>query len=341
MDPKKLFEQASKAISDVAGQAQDLLSNLGPDPSEKEPVGQKPATVTRKVTTIIYAPRIKSEGNRRLWEVMGWNDPDKLVPQYIADLREISYGYANYQVAERLEVDKVPAKSDGFAYPPDELLRVMRTGQGAHQPDAVDYQRIIKDFDLLERVKSGKTDEIWLFAFPYAGFYESTMGGPEPFWCNAPPLEHSEAAGRRFVIMGYNYQRGGGEMLENMGHRAESILEYVFRHKQGDANLWKRFCRYDKTNPGEAEVGLMHFAPNSVKDYDWGNPNRVKSRHANWFNFPKLEGEPHVVDQTEWGSGDTRAHHMWWFKHLPHVTGGKDGAAYNWWKYVVDPGTVR
>ena len=26
---------------------------------------------------------------------------------------------------------------------------------------------------------------------------------------------------RRFVIMGFSYERGVGEMLENMGHRAE------------------------------------------------------------------------------------------------------------------------
>jgi hypothetical protein len=342
MDPKKLFQEAGKALDRLTDQAQDLLASRGPDPAEQEPVGQKPAPVRRKVTTISYAPRIKSEGNKKLWQAMGWNDPDQLVPQYIEDLKEISYGYAQFEVTEKLEVERMPVKTDGFAYDPDEFVRLLRAGKGGfHQPDAVDYYRILKDFDLLERVKSGRTDEVWLFAFPYAGFYESIMCGPKPFWCNAPPLERTEAAGRRFVIMGYNYQRGVGEMLENLGHRAESILEHVYRHKQGDANLWKRFARYDQTHPGQAEVGLMHFAPNSVKDYDWGNATKVKSRHHTWQNFPKLEGESRTVDKQEWGQGDTRAHHKWWFKHLPHITGGADGVAYNWWKYVIDPGTVR
>jgi len=28
--------------------------------------------------------------------------------------------------------------------------------------------------------------------------------------------------------MGFNYERGVGEMLEDLGHRAESILSHVF-----------------------------------------------------------------------------------------------------------------
>ena len=39
--------------------------------------------------------------------------------------------------------------------------------------------------------------------------------------------------------------------------------------------------------------------------------------------------------------GEIRAHHRWWFDHLPRVTGGKDGVAYNWWRYIIDPNTVR
>lgn len=336
-----LFQQASQAVNRLANQAEDLIDNFQPDPAEKEAVGQKPAPVTRKVLLVIYAPRLKSAKGRKLWEVMGWNDPDKLVPHYIQDMKDVSYGYANYQVVERLEVDKVPIKADGFAYKPDEFVKLLRAGKGFHQPDLVDYYRIVDEFDILERVKKGTIDEAWLFAFPYAGFYESIMGGPGAFWCNAPALERTEAAGRRFVIMGYNYQRGVGEMLENMGHRAESIMKHVFRFKRGDDNLWERFTRYDKTHPGQAEVGWMHFAPNSVKDYDWGNKNKVKSRAHVWHQFPNLDGEPKVLDDHEWGQGDTRAHHQWWFRHLPHITGGKDGVAYNWWKYIIDPNTVR
>ena len=41
-------------------------------------------------------------------------------------------------------------------------------------------------------------------------------------------------------------------MLENMGHRAESILEKTFEDLTDDANLWQRFIRHEKTHPGRA-----------------------------------------------------------------------------------------
>ena len=328
-------------LNNLVQQATDFLENLGPDPSEKEPVGQRPAPVTRKVLNIIYNPKVKSAGGKKLSEVMGWNDPDALTPQHIADIKSASFNYANYVVAERIEVDKMPTKIDGFTYTPDDFVKLMKAGKGFHDPDAVDYHRILAEFKIIDKVNSGAIDEVWLHAFPYAGFYESIMAGPGAFWCNAPPLEKTDNAKRRFVIMGYNYQRGRGEMLENIGHRAESILTHVFRNHKGESNLYERFARYDKTNPGQAEVGIVHYAPNSVKDYDWGNKTKVMSRADTWKNFPGRQGEARQMDTTEWGNGDTLAHHLWWFNHFPHITGGKDGVAYNWFKYVIDPNTVR
>ena len=46
------------------------------------------------------------------------------------------------------------------------------------------------------------------------------------------------------------------------------------------------------------------------------------------------------MDCNDWGNGDIRLHHKWWFNLLPHVEGAADGIAYNWWKYIVDPNTV-
>ena len=205
------------------------------------------------------------------------------------------------------------------------------------------YEMCIRDsdeFDMIQKVDADKVDEFWLFAFPYAGYYESIMAGPGAFWCNAPPLTQTAHAGRRFVIMGFNYQRGVGEMLENFGHRAESIMKHAFRNKRGDDNLWERFIRHEFKNPGQAEVGWMHYAPNSERDYDWGNKRKVSSRWRTWQNFPDLRGEAQTVDCNDWGNGDIRLHHKWWFNLLPHVEGAADGIAYNWWKYIVDPNTV-
>jgi hypothetical protein len=161
-------------------------------------------------------------------------------------------------------------------YDGGEYVKCLRAGSGFHDPDAVDYQRILADFDIVDKINRGAIDEVWLYAFPYGGFYESIMAGPGAFWCNAPELRGTERAQRRFVIMGFSYERGVGEMLEDMGHRAESIMEYVFRHQPGEANLWKRFTRFDKSHPGQAEVGTIHYAPNSRTDYDWGNKTKTE-----------------------------------------------------------------
>lgn len=331
-----------KALQNLTARVTDELSKLGlgEDPVASGPVGQKPEPVHKRVSLIIHNPTIPSEGGKKLNQALNWNDPDQLCQDYIADLRDISYGYANYEIVERIEVNKFPVKQDGFAYQGDDFVQAWRAKKGFHEPDAVNYDALLQEFDMVNKINKDLVDEFWLFAFPYAGYWESTMGGPGAFWCNSKPLTQTANASKRFVIMGFNYQRGVGEMLEAFGHRAESIIQHVFRNKRGDDNLWERFSRYDKTHPGQAEVGIMHFAPNSTRDYDWGNKTPVPSYCRNWAKFPDLSGPPVIVDCREWGNGDIRAHHQWWFRYLPHITGGAGGIAYNWWRYIIDPNTV-
>lgn len=296
--------------------------------------------VTKRVSLIVHNPRVPAANNQRLNKALEWHDPSKLVENYIGDIRECSYGYANYKVVEEIVVDRFPRKADGFTYGADQFYDAWRTRKGFHEADAVDYDALLAEFEMIRKVDEGKIDEFWLYGFPYAGYYESIMGGPGAFWCNAPALTQTANASRRFIIMGFNYQRGVGEALEAFGHRAESIMKYTFRNQRSD-NLWARFWRHEKENPGQAEVGWMHYAPNSERDYDWGNRRLVKSRWRTWRNFPNLEGEPVLCNCTDWGEGDIRAHHKWWFKLLPHVAGSTNGIANNWWTYIMDPNFVE
>jgi hypothetical protein len=310
-----------------------------PVPAMTVPRAQ-PQPVHKKVSLIIHNPAVPNTG-KTLNDFLGWRDPDRLAWDFIADIREVSYGYANYEIAERILVDGFPIKQDGFRYTADQYVRNWQRRGGFHQPDSVDYHALLEEFDMIAKINNGAIDEFWLFAFPYAGYYESIMAGPGAFWCNAPPLKGTQDASRRFIIMGFNYERGLGEMLEAYGHRAESIMERVFRDKRGSENLWRRFIRHEQTHPGRSEVGNIHFAPNSARDYDWGNPTPVPTRSANWLNFPDLDGDPQTLNTAAWGKGDIREHHKWWFKHLPHVVGEKGHIAYNWWQYIVDPNLVE
>lgn len=288
---------------------------------------------------MVLDPILASAGGRRLTQVLGWNDPDRLAQAHLADLREASYGYADFEIAERLDVDDFLPMVDGFAYSSETYLRSWRARRGFHQPDQVDYGSLLTRLGLVEKVNRDLIDEVWVIGPPFSGFYESRMAGPGAFWCNAPPLESAQAA-RRFVIMAYNYERGAGEMLESFGHRAESILAQVYRHASGPDNLWERFTRYDQSHPGRAEVGTIHFAPNSRRDYEWGSRLQVSSHSQAWLSFPDLSASPRLEDSRTWGDGDIHLHHLWWLRHLPHVAGETHGISNNWWEYILDPNRV-
>ncbi len=302
----------------------------------------EPAQITRsKVFVIVYDPVMDPATGATLSQQLKWHNPSDLLTGFTGDLLEVSKGMARYEIVNRINVSEFPAKTDGFRYTPKTYLEVMQGLTPPHTPSEVNYYAILTKYNILQRVARNEIDEVWIFGFPHAGFYESTMAGPGAFWCNSKPLTNTTASKRRFVIMGFSYERFIGEMLESYGHRAESIMEKTFSKTTGDANLWKRFIRYEKTSPGKAACGNIHYAPNSQIDYDWGNNTPVKSECRDWrLNFPNFKGDVLTVDSSEWGKGDIRAHHKWWFNHFPSVAGRKNGIHNNWWQYVAAPQNV-
>jgi len=296
--------------------------------------------VTSRVLLIVYDPVMDETTGQKLSQKMDWNRVDALISGFTAHILETSSGLARYQIVQRIEPNEFPAKKDGFRYDPDSYRAVIQGGV-QHKPKMVDYHAILTGLNILPRIENLEIDEVWVFAFPHAGFYESIMGGAGAFWCNAPPLANTSQCGRKFVIMGFSYERGLGEMLESFGHRAESILTETFQRTSGNANLYQRFARYDKIASGQAEVGTIHFAPNSEKDYDWSNPRKVPSRCDDWDNFPAFQDVVREVNAEEWGNGDMRDHHKWWLDHLPKVAGRTMGIANNWWQYIMDPNLLN
>ena len=297
--------------------------------------------VTARVLLVIYDPVADPATGRKLSAVMNWKRPDDLVNAFIKDITETSGGMARYQVVQRVELNEFPAKVDGYRYDPATYLAVMQGAQQPHTPSEVDYNALLTGLNALPRVARREIDEVWVFAFPHAGFYESTMCGAGAFWCNSLPQGWSVGCSRRFVVMGFSYERGVGEMLESYGHRAESILKMTFSKTSGAANLYNRFAAYEKDAPGQAAVGNIHFAPNSERDYDWNNPRMVMSACYDWLNFPRFQNDVRAVNADEWGNGDMRAHHTWWFNHIPKVAGRTSGVVNNWWQYIADPNLVN
>ena len=296
-----------------------------------------PAPLRRRVLSVAHDP-IVGRG-QKLSRAMGWFDWRALESHYVVDVADASHGLLQYDVVERREIDGFPLKADGFRYDAATYMRCWERRGGFHEPDAVDYHALLDEVDVRRRVDAGEIDEVWLFGFPYCGYYESIMVGPGAFWCNAPPLD--ARCSRRYVLMGFNFEREVGCMLEDLGHRTESIMAHVYRDRRGERNLWERFTRYEQVAPGRASCGNVHFAPNSTHDYDWGNRTPVMSDCDDWLRFPRFSGERRRVSCRDWGNGDMRSHHLWWLERLPHVDGETDGVLNNWWVYIADPNTVR
>lgn len=155
-----------------------------------------------------------------------WNNTDYLIQHYIETMRQVSANTLAFQIVRKIKVPEYPVLLDGRQYNDATWTQAMQNDKSAFRDShgsymMADYQRIIRDFNVLPQVKAKEIDEVWMFGGPYFGFYESRMVGKGAFWCNAPAIEQTC---RRFVMMGYNYQRDVKEMVHDFGHRAESIL---------------------------------------------------------------------------------------------------------------------
>ncbi len=159
-----------------------------------------------------------------------WNNTDDLVQQFIVTMRQATGNLLIYQVENKVSVSNYPVLLDGRQYDDATWTQANNDDKTAYRDShgnymLADYQRVLQDFNILQAVQSNQADEVWMFGGPYFGFYESRMVGTGAFWCNAPGIELTS---RRFVMMGFNYQRDVKEMVHDFGHRAESILARQF-----------------------------------------------------------------------------------------------------------------
>jgi hypothetical protein len=162
--------------------------------------------VTSKVLVIVYDPIVDSATGKRLSQHLGWSRADDLITSYVADITDKSKGLARYQIVQRQNVDEFLALEDGFRYTIDTFLNVYRRTSAEHSPGWMDYNAFLARFNILQRVANHEIDEVWTFAFPFAGLYESVMAGNGAFWCNSQPLPNTAQSPRRFILMGFSLE---------------------------------------------------------------------------------------------------------------------------------------
>lgn len=304
--------------------------------AEESPSIIKPIVVN--VLVLNFDPLMPPR-QQRLHETDGWNNPHRLAEEYIADMKTAVFNLIQYRIFEWRDLDVFPVKADGFAYTAESYSRCMKDNRGWHEPDAVDYPKLLKDHGVIEMIDSGKADELWIFGAPYFGYNESAMAGPGAFFINGATLNEVPAK-RPFAIMGYNYERGVAEMLHNLCHRVESTMARIYGDWKVERleTLWEKFSADAFQSGGYAGVGNCHFPPNAESGYDYENQRKVLSSAEDWLNYPRLTGKKQWMNCETWGGPDYHRNYMkWWFAHLPHAPGkAQDGRLHNWWEYVFN-----
>jgi hypothetical protein len=294
----------------------------------------------------VYAPDDPKAEPKRLREVAGWNDPLKLAEGYMQDLCDASGGLVQYEIVEWDVVNEFQKKTDGFSYTPEEYMACRGGKSKWHDPDGTDYPASIKRHKLASRVESGEVDEVWWFGAPYMGWWESCMAGKGAFEVNGGVYDQVPCK-RRFVIMGFNYERGVDCMLEDFCHRAEATMSRTYGGWRAEKldTTWAKFAANEKQS-GTAAVGTCHYPPNGEADYDYANKRVVQSTADDWLTYPKLTGAKQPVNCETWaephkgakGQPDYHRNYIrWWFAHVPKAPGvNEDGRLNNWWEYQVN-----
>lgn len=155
-----------------------------------------------------------------------WYKTEDLINEYVAKMDEISKGVVQYNVTKSIIVNELPKLEGNEQYTVKRINAIMRKEASAilrenGREAGADYTDIIKRYNIEKLINDGKIDEVWMFGGPYYGFYESRMVGKDAYWCNASAIERNC---RRFVMMGFNYERESKMMVHDYGHRTESIL---------------------------------------------------------------------------------------------------------------------
>lgn len=298
---------------------------------------------TVRALVLNFDPRIPSEGNRRLWEIFGWNDPRMLARQFEADLEFATGGAIDVQIVQWRDLDEFPLFSDGFRYSPDQYVANRRAGSGWHDGGA-DFYHLARQQNLASLVNSNLIDEVWCFGDHFfALFGEAWMAGPNSFFINGPSFPDT-GFDRAIAGYGFNYERGVAEMIHNLCHRTENHGQRAFGgwNLANPATAFDRFSANYLESPGSFfGVGTCHVPANADSHYDYGNERVVGTTAFDWPNYPDLTSTATPVGRDTWAFGPApdyqRDYLDFYFGMMPRNAGAApDGRQANWFKYIWD-----
>lgn len=314
------------------------------------PVSAPDNQINLKVYALIFNPKIPSKNNMTVVDYFGWNDPVIMLKNFVADVQEASHNIVNYTIATRTEADEIPNRLNGTDYTPESYIDCLEGKgdcNGPESKDRADYLNILEKYKICDLVNNDEIDELWLIAGPRFGFYEANMAGPEKsffnpngaIWTNGNIITGSSCS-KAIHIFGFNYERSAGEMIHDMGHRAEGVLDN-YLGKTPNTTGWAEFRTNHYKDPTLTTFGCggVHYPPNSIKDYDYNNTDNILSECDDWMNYPNQTHTSTLINCSSYNCTQ-RDFMVWWFNHMPHIPGRTpllSGNHYqDWWRYIVN-----
>jgi hypothetical protein len=330
-----------------------VLLALGSVPAMAAPAapGDSPARTTGSdrsehikvgVYVLDFDPLI--DGGQPLSVAQGWNDPFALEAQYVADVGTASGGIVSQRLVRTSQIRDFPVKADGFRFTDATYHACLVNSPPLdYCKGLIDYAAVLNtEFDprvgsACEALQRGRVDEVWLWGGPWFGYLEQILVAPHTL---------CPRARQPFVVMGFSYERGEAEMLHDLGHRAEALIQAGIGY-----SLWDRFdgqrTRYGQdfacplapdaghpeVDPPVGHAGNVHFPPNAYCHYQYDRDFPVLSDAYDWANFPDLTGRQTIVNANTWG-GTQRGFLMWWMALFPRHAGETGGVERDWWRYV-------
>jgi hypothetical protein len=284
-----------------------------------------------------------TNGGSPLSQAQGWNDPFALQTQYLADVVTSSGGIVSQRLVRVSQIRDFPVKANGFRFTDTTYHGCLADNSPTYCTGLIDYAAVLNtEFDArlgsaCEALRRGRVDEVWLWGGPWFGYLEQVLVAP-----------HTLCAQVRqpFVVMGFSYERGEPEMLHDLGHRAEALIQTGIGF-----TLWDRFdgqrqryaqdfacpsapdSAHPEIDPPVGHAGNVHFPPNAYCHYQYDRDFPVLSDAYDWINFPDLTGHQSIVNASTWG-GTQRGFLMWWMALFPRHAGESGGLEHDWWRYV-------
>jgi hypothetical protein len=276
-----------------------------------------------------------------------WNDPLALDDEYRSDVATASGGVVDQRIVHASVVRGYPVKPGGFTFTNAQYLGCLAESSPIYCRALIDYAAVLRtSYDprfgsACDALAKNRVDEVWLWGGPWFGYLEYLIAAPNTL---CPRLARS------FVVMGFSYERTVAEMLHDLGHRSEALVQAGIGF-----DLWDRFDgqrgRYVQDfacpaapDPGHPEVdtttthaGNVHFPPNAYCHYQYDRDHPVVSDADDWANFPNLTGRQTVVDASTWG-GTQRGFMIWWLGRFPRNAGATEAVQNDWWRYVFPAG---